>query len=31
MATHMPFWVMKNGRVVNLSPKAKGRRKGSGR
>jgi hypothetical protein len=30
-ATGTPFWVMKNGRMVNLNPKARGRRKGSSR
>jgi hypothetical protein len=30
-ATGTPFWVMKNGRMVNLNPKAKGDRKGRGR
>ena len=23
-ATHTPFWVIKNGRMVNLNPNAKG-------
>ncbi len=27
-ATGTPFWVMKNGRMVNLNPNAKRRRKG---
>ena len=26
-ATRTPFWVMKNGRIVNLNPDAKGWRK----
>ncbi len=26
-ATRTPFWVMKNGRMVNLNPNAKRRRK----
>jgi hypothetical protein len=30
-ATGTPFWVMKNGRMVNLNPEAKGDRKGRGR
>ena len=30
-ATGTPFWVMKNGRMVNLNPSAKGRRKGGSR
>lgn len=30
-ATGTPFWVMKNGRMVNLNPKAKTRRKGGSR
>jgi len=29
-ATGTPFWVMKNGRMVNLNPNAKGWRKSSG-
>jgi len=28
-ATGTPFWVIKNGRMVNLNPKAKRSRKGS--
>ncbi len=28
-ATRTPFWVIKNGRMVNLNPKAKRHRKGS--
>ncbi len=28
-ATGTPFWVMQNGRMVNLNPNAKGRRKRS--
>ncbi len=27
-ATGTPFWVVKNGRMVNLNPKARSRRKG---
>ena len=30
-ATGTPFWVMKNGRMVNLNPKARARRKGGSR
>ncbi len=30
-ATGTPFWVMKNGRMVNLNPKARRRRKGGSR
>ncbi len=26
-ATRTPFWVMKNGRIINLNPDAKGSRK----
>jgi hypothetical protein len=29
--TRTPFWVIKNGRMVNLNPTAKGRRKSSSR
>ncbi len=28
-ATGTPFWVIKNGRMVNLNPNSKRRRKGS--
>ncbi len=30
-ATGTPFWVMKNGRLANLNPQARARRKGGGR
>ncbi len=30
-ATGTPFWVMKSGRMVNLNPKVRGRRKGGSR